>query len=123
LEASYIIKLLRPYYKNYNKRLIKSPKLYFLDTGLACFLLNIQDENQLSTHPLRGRLFEGFAISETLKNRFNRVRPDNLYYLKDSTGNKVDLICDQGVKVSAIEVKSGQTVTSDFFKGLDFTPN
>ena len=120
LEASYIIKLLQPYYKNYNKRLIKSPKLYFLDTGLACFLLNIQDETQLSTHPLRGALFESFVISEMLKNRYNRVLSDNLYYFRDSTGNEVDLIFDQGAGVSALEAKSGQTITSDFFKGLNF---
>jgi uncharacterized protein len=120
LEASYIIKLLRPYYKNFNKRLIKSPKLYFIDTGLAAFLLDISDESQMRTHPLRGALFENFVVSEFLKNRFNNGQTDNLFFFRDNTGNEVDLICDHGQKTDAVEVKSAQTVASDFFKGLRF---
>jgi uncharacterized protein len=120
LEASYIIKLLRPYYKNFNKRLIKSPKLYFIDTGLAAFLLDISDENQMKTHPLRGALFENFVVSEFLKNRFNNGQTDNLFFFRDNTGNEVDLICDHGQKTDAVEVKSAQTVAPDFFKGLRF---
>ena len=120
LEASYIIKLLRPFYKNFNKRLIKSPKLYFLDTGLASFLLDINDEKQMNTHPLRGSLFENFVISEFLKNRFNNGQTDNLFFFRDNTGNEVDLICDHGQKTDAVEVKSSQTIAPDFFKGLRF---
>ncbi len=120
LEASYIIKLLRPFYKNFNKRLIKSPKLYFLDTGLASFLLDINDEKQMNTHPLRGSLFENFVVSEFLKNRFNNGQTDNLFFFRDNTGNEVDLICDHGQKTDAVEVKSAQTIASDFFKGLRF---
>ena len=120
LEASYIVKLLRPFYKNFNKRLIKSPKLYFIDTGLASFLLNINDEKQMSTHPLRGALFENFVVSEFLKNRFNNGQTDNLFFFRDNTGNEVDLICDHGQKTDVIEVKSAQTIASDFFKGLRF---
>ncbi len=120
LEASYIIKLLRPFYKNFNKRLIKSPKLYFLDTGLASFLLNINDEKQMNTHPLRGSLFENFVVSEFLKNRFNNGQTDNLFFFRDNTGNEVDLICDHGQKTDAVEVKSAQTIAPDFFKGLRF---
>ena len=120
LEASYIVKLLRPYYKNFNKRLVKSPKLYFLDTGLASFLLDIQNEKQLKTHPLKGHLFESFVVSEMLKMRFNAGKTDNLYYFRDNIGNEVDLICNEGHKVNQIEIKSGQTISGDFFKGLNY---
>ncbi|RJP78479.1 MAG: ATP-binding protein [Desulfobacteraceae bacterium] len=118
LEASYLIKLLQPYYRNYNKRLIKAPKLYFLDTGLACFLLNIVNQDQLSSHPLKGALFETFVMTEILKKRFNSGKTDHLYFFRDNSGNEVDLICDYGEEVKAIEIKSGQTVAEDFFKGL-----
>ena len=120
LEASYIVKLLRPYYKNFNKRLVKSPKLYFLDTGLASFLLDIQNETQLKTHPLKGHLFESFVISELLKFRFNAGKTDNLYYFRDNIGNEVDLVCDDGYKTTQMEIKSGQTISRDFFKGLNY---
>ena len=120
LEASYIIKLLRPYYKNFNKRLIKSPKLYFLDTGLACFLLDIQNSGQLATHPLRGALFETFIVAELLKKRFNAVQTDNLFYFRDNIGNEVDIIWDRSPQPVPVEIKSGQTVSRDAFKGLDY---
>ena len=120
LEASYIIKLLRPYYKNFNKRLIKSPKLYFLDTGLACFLLDIHNPNQLATHPLRGALFESFIVSELLKKRFNAVQTDNLFYFRDNIGNEVDIIWDRSPQPVPVEIKSGQTISRDAFKGLDY---
>ncbi|MFC1591462.1 ATP-binding protein [Thermodesulfobacteriota bacterium] len=120
LEASFLIKLLRPYYKNFNKRLVKSPKLYFLDTGLACFLLGINDEKQLASHPLRGPLFESFVISEILKTRFNTCKTDNLFYFRDNVGNEVDFVLDHGISVDQIEAKSGKTIGSDFFKGLQY---
>jgi len=120
LEASYIIKLLRPYYKNFNKRLIKSPKLYFLDTGLACFLLDIHNPNQLATHPLRGALFESFIVAELLKKRFNAVQTDNLFYFRDNIGNEVDIIWDRSPQPVPVEIKSGQTISRDVFKGLDY---
>ncbi|MCK5783518.1 MAG: ATP-binding protein [Desulfobacterales bacterium] len=120
LEASYIIKLLRPFYKNFNKRLIKSPKIYFLDTGLAAFLLDIGNANQIKTHPVKGHLFENFVVAEMLKYRFNMGQTDNLYFFRDNTGNEVDLICDYGQTIDAIEIKSGQTAAADFFKGLRF---
>jgi hypothetical protein len=120
LEASYIIKLLKPYYKNFNKRLIKSPKLYFLDTGLACFLLDIQNPNQLATHPLRGALFESFIVAELLKKRFNAAQTDNLFYFRDNIGNEVDIIWDRSPQPVPLEIKSGQTVSRDAFKGLDY---
>lgn len=120
LEASYIVKLLRPYYRNFSKRLIKSPKLYFLDSGLAAFLLSIQNEEQLAAHPLRGSLFEGMVMSEILKQRFNRGLKDNLYFFRDNTGNEVDLVLDGGATADLIEIKSGRTVAQDFFKGIRY---
>lgn len=120
LEASYIIKLLRPYYKNFNKRLVKSPKLYFLDTGLAAFLLEIQNETQIATHPLKGMLFESFIVSEFLKRRFNAGKTDNFYFFRDNIGNEIDLIADHGLGMNAFEIKSGQTVNRSFFKGLSY---
>jgi uncharacterized protein len=120
LEAGDIIKLLRPYYKNFNKRLIKSPKLYFLDTGLIAYLLGIHTASQMASHPLRGALFESFVVSELLKARFNAGKADNLYFFRDSVGNEVDLILDRGAQVDQIEIKSGQTVSRDFFKGLNY---
>ncbi|MEW6218896.1 MAG: ATP-binding protein [Thermodesulfobacteriota bacterium] len=120
LEASYLVKLVPPYYRNFNKRLIKAPKLYFLDTGLAAFLLGIQDTRQLGSHPLRGLLFESLVVAEMLKKRFNAGQPDNLYFFRDSKGNEVDLVLDHGQEIDLIEVKGAQTVASDLFKGLRF---
>ncbi len=120
LEASFIIKLLRPYYRNFNKRLIKAPKLYFLDTGLASFLLGITKADQMFSHPLKGAIFETYVFSELLKARYNRGKADNLYYFRDSKGNEVDVICDNGNSLLQIEIKSGQTVNSDHFKGLEY---
>jgi uncharacterized protein len=118
LEASYIIKLLPPYYINPGKRLIKSPKLYFIDTGLAAFLLGIQNCDHVKTHPLRGALFENMIVSDLLKKRFNQGQTDNLYYLRDSKGHEVDVLLDYGPQIDLIEIKSTRTLGSDLFKGL-----
>ncbi|HFQ80988.1 MAG TPA: ATP-binding protein [Desulfobacterales bacterium] len=118
LESSYLVFLLKPHYKNFNKRLVKTPKLYFHDTGLAAWLLNIHDEAQLSIHPARGPLFENWVVSEYLKKRFNQGQNSNLYFWRDNTGNEVDIIIDQGDKLIPIEVKSGQTLSRDSYKGL-----
>lgn len=120
LEASYIIKLLQPYHNNLRKRVIKSPKLYFLDVGLATFLLGIQNKQQISTHPLRGQLFETLVVTELLKYRFNLGETDNLYFFRDSKGNEVDIIMEYGTQLLPIEIKSGTTITTDFFKGLNY---
>jgi len=120
LEASYIVKLLQPYHNNLRKRLIKAPKLYFLDTGLAAFLLGIQNSRQIATHPLRGQLFETLVLTELLKRRFNLGKPDNLYFFRDSKGNEVDIIIEEGDKLLPVEIKSGATITADFFKGLNY---
>lgn len=120
LESSFIIHLLRPHHQNFNKRIVKMPKLYFYDTGLACSLLGIQNANQLITHPLKGNLFENFIVGELIKERFNENRSNNLYFWRDNTGNEVDIILDDGINLHPIEIKSGQTITNDYFKGLQF---
>lgn len=118
LEASYIVHLLQPHHKNFNKRLIKAPKLYFHDVGLVARLLGIEEPEQLATHSMRGALFETWVVSELLKYRFNQGKRSNLYYWRDKTGNEIDIILDQGEKLFPIEVKSGQTVTKDYFKNI-----
>jgi hypothetical protein len=119
LEASYLVVLLSPHFKNFNKRLVKSPKLYFLDTGLAARLLGIQTVEQLALHPERGALFESWVVTELLKARYNQALSSNLYFWRDHTGNEVDIIVEQHNRLIPIEVKSGQTIGSDFLKGLN----
>lgn len=119
-EASYILYLLPPFYKNYNKRIRKSPKLFFIDVGLATHLLGIQNTDQLETHPLRGELFETFVIIEFLKNRYNQGKRSNLYYFRDNIGNEVDLIYETGFGPFPIEIKSSETFNSFFLKGIDY---
>lgn len=117
LEASYVITLLNPYYKNLNKRIIKSPKLYFIDVGLASFLLDIQNPKQLSTHYLRGNLFENLVIVELLKRRFNKAQLSNLYFFRDSNKNEVDCIMED-TELKAIEIKSAKSFSNSFIDGL-----
>jgi predicted AAA+ superfamily ATPase len=119
LEASYLIYLLRPHHANFNKRLVKIPKLYFYDVGLVSWLLGIRTSEQMETHPLRGNLFETFIIAELVKSRFNRGERPNLYFWRDSNGNEVDVIAEQGTALMPIEIKSGKTVARDSFAGLD----
>ncbi len=118
LEASYIIFLLSPYHKNFNKRIIKTPKLYFYDTGLACWLLSIQNYEQVNTHPMRGSLFESFIISEYFKSSFNKGLPGFYYFWRDRSGNEIDLLVEEGGKIRPVEIKSGATLNTDYFKGL-----
>jgi predicted AAA+ superfamily ATPase len=118
LEASYIVFRLPPHFANFGKRLVKSPKLYFHDTGLAAFLLGIQTPQQLAIHPARPALFETLVVCECLRDCFNNGKPSNLYFWRDSTGNEVDLLRDEAGTLYPIEVKSGQTVASDMFKAL-----
>jgi len=119
LEASFILFTLQPYYKNFSKRLIKSPKLYFYDTGLASYLLNLKDEIQLSTHYLKGSLFENFIILELLKHRFNNGLQSDIYFWRDNKKNEIDCIVD-GIEPHALEIKSGKTFTKDFIKMKKF---
>jgi len=120
LENSFIIYLLRPHYKNFNKRMVKMPKLYFYDTGLACALLGIQHAGQIFSHPLRGSLFENFVVSELLKNRYNSGLPANLYFWRTYSGNEIDILIDRGTSLYPIEIKSGQTVTEDYFREIKY---
>lgn len=120
LEASFLIILLKPFHTNFNKRLIKAPKLYFLDAGLAAYLLGIESSRQILTHPLRGALFETMVVSEFHKYRFNEGKSSNYYYYRDNNGNEVDLLFDYGGKIFPIEIKSGATVCSEFFKGIEY---
>jgi len=120
LESSFIIYLLRPHYKNFNKTLIKRPKLYFYDTGLVCSLLGITSILQLEVHPLRGSLFECLVVTELLKKRTNAGKQINLFYWRDKTGHEIDVIIDQGTTLLPIEIKAGKTVNSDFFKTLTY---
>jgi hypothetical protein len=119
LEASYIVFLLQPYHRNISKRLIKSPKLYFFDVGLAAFLLGIENEMQMSRDPLRGNLFENLVVAEALKYRYNQGKRSNLFFYRDSKGNEVDLLLVNGPDVLPIEIKAGMTITRDYFKGLN----
>lgn len=120
LEASFIVFLLRPHHKNFNKRLIKMPKLYFTDSGLASYLADIRDHRQLMNHPLKGGLFEGFIISELLKKRFNEGGENNLYFWRDKVGHEIDCLIDKGEDIEAVEIKSGLTVTEDYFKNMAY---
>ncbi len=118
LEASYVVFLLQPHHQNFGKRLVKTPKLYFVDTGLAAFLLGIRDPQHLSIHSARGALFENFVISELLKRRYNQGLPSNLFFWRNNAGVEVDLLIEQGEQLIPVEIKSGQTFTSDFLVGL-----
>ena len=118
LEASYVVFLLQPHYQNFGKRLVKTPKLYFVDTGLAAFLLGIRDPQHLSIHSARGALFENFVISELLKRRYNEGLPSNLFFWRNNAGDEVDLVIEQGEQLIPVEIKSGQTFSSDFLAGL-----
>jgi len=120
LEASFLVTLLRPYHRNFNKRLIKSPKLYFVDTGLLCYLLRIRTPEDLRLHALRGAIFESFVLSELLKSSLNRGDEPDLSFWRDSTGHEIDIVIEEAGEAVALEVKSGATVASDFFSGLRY---
>lgn len=119
LQASYIIFLLQPYHANFGKRFIKTPKLYFYDTGLACQLLKIKPD-ELILHPYRGNVFESLIIADLLKWHYNKGKVPTLYFWKDKTGNEIDCIIAQGQRLIPVEVKSGRTVGQRFFEGLSY---
>lgn len=120
LEASFIVYRLQPYYENIGKRLIKSPKLYFIDTGLAAWLLGIENTTQMQRDPLRGNLFENFIVMEALKARFNQGKESRLFFYRDSNGNEVDLVLQNGTQLTPIEIKSSQTWHNSFTKGTRY---
>ncbi|OYT88858.1 MAG: AAA family ATPase [Burkholderiales bacterium PBB3] len=114
LEASYLVARLPPYHRNFGKRLVKSPKLYFLDVGLMAWLLGIRDAASIQTHAARGALFETYVVSECIKQRFNAGQGADLYFWRDSAGHEVDLLFETPQGMQAIEIKSGSTFASDW---------
>ncbi len=118
LEAGYIVFILPPWYRNISKRLIKSPKIYFCDVGLASYLLGLENERHVSRDPLRGNLFENLVVMEALKYRYHRGRKSNLGFYRDGKGNEVDLILEVGSDVFPREIKVGETITPDYLKGF-----
>jgi hypothetical protein len=120
LEAIFLVTLLRPHHRNFSKRLVKSPKLYFLDSGLLCYLLRIRSPEDLGIHSARGSVFESFVVSEFVKSRLHRGEEPDVYFWRDSTGHEIDVLIDLGRKLIPVEVKSGQTVAGDFLDGLRY---
>ena len=114
LQASYLVTLLPPYYENISKRLVKSPKLYFNDPGLACFLLDIESPRQLERDKMRGAIFENYVVMEVIKHRYNRGLLDGVYFYRDSNQNEVDILLKEEGEITAIEVKSSMTYHSSF---------
>lgn len=114
LEASYIIMRLQPWSENSRKRLTKSPKLYFCDTGLACHLLDIESPEQLSRDKMRGHLFENLIVMEALKQRYNKGKESNIFFFRDAKGNEIDLLIREAGELKAIEIKSSQTYAPSF---------
>jgi predicted AAA+ superfamily ATPase len=121
LESSDIVYMLPPYHRNFGTRLVKTPKLYFLDVGLACWLLGIRSPDLLSVHPSRGALFETLVVSEFLKQRFNLGRPADLYFWRDNSGLEADLLFERDGRLQMVEIKSGQTVTTDYVRAAQKT--
>lgn len=120
LENSYILFLLQPWYNNMNKRIIKSPKLYFYDTGLLCYLLGIKSEAVLKRNHAYGAIFENWMISEIRKNNFNKAQNDGMYFFRDSAGNEVDLISERDGETIALEIKSSTQFTNEMLRGLKY---
>lgn len=119
LEASYIIKLVPPYYRNFNKRLTQHPKLYFYDTALACQLLTIRSQDELFNHPLRGALFESFIFSEFFKYNYNHNESPQIYFWRDAQGHEIDCVIEKSYNITVpIEIKASKTMSNSFFDGL-----
>ncbi len=123
LEASFIIFTLKPYYENFGKRLVKMPKLYFYDTGLACSLLGLQHHQEIHSHYLKGGLFENFIIAERVKQKYHQQQPIEYYFWRDKTGHEIDLLGAKGTTLYAIEIKAGKTVAPDYFSDLTYFGN
>jgi hypothetical protein len=118
LESSYILYRLQPYHSNFNKRLVKSPKLYFYDTGVACSLLGLHDENQVNLHYLKGALFENLIINEFIKRNFHRGENYQPYFWQDSHGKEIDCLLIAGEKITPVEIKSSKTMSTNYFDNL-----
>ena len=120
LESSYILYRLQPYYRNFSKRLVKSPKLYFHDTGVACSLLGIRDENQVNLHYMKGALFENLVIGEFIKRAFHRGENRQPYFWQDNHGREIDCLLVDGDRVTPVEIKSGRTMSTSYFDNLRY---
>lgn len=120
LEATFIVYRVYPHFNNFSKRLVKAPKFYFHDVGLMCYLLGIDNPQNLKNHPLKGAMFETLVVGELLKHRYNSVKESNLYYFRDNAGHEVDILMDTGVHCNATEIKLSETVHPDFFKDLKY---
>lgn len=120
LQTSYIAFLLNPFYANLNKRLTKTPKLYFYDTGLLCFLLGITEPGQLVNHPLRGSIFENLAVVELLKKRFNDGKLSNLCFYRENSGREADIVKEEGDRLDLYEIKSSKTYNKSFERNLTY---
>ncbi len=120
LETSYTAFRLQPYYKNIGKRLVKTPKVYFYDTGLVCWLLGITSAEDVAEHPMRGALFENMVVVEKLKQCFNKGKTSNIYFYRDQSQNEVDIIQENGLNIEAYEIKSASTYTSDFLSTIRY---
>ncbi|MFA6183739.1 MAG: ATP-binding protein [Parcubacteria group bacterium] len=118
LEATYIVIRIQPHHQNFSKRLIKSPKLYFYDTGLLCFLLGISSADDLKTHSFRGAIMENWVANEIVKSKCNAHKPNGIYFWRDNKGIEIDFVMEQGTKLYPIEVKSGKTINTDYFKNI-----
>lgn len=118
LEASYLVMRLPPYFRNFGKRLVKTPKLYFLDVGLAAWLLGIRDADTLNTHALRGALFETWVVTELVKERFNAGQPADLYFWRDNIGHEVDVVFESQGRLQPVEIKSGATFVTEWLAGV-----
>lgn len=119
LEASFILYRVPPYHRNFNKRLVKTPKLYFTDSGLMAWLLGIENAEQIVTHPLRGALFETWVVSEFVKRRTNAGQPPNLFFWRDRAGHEIDLLLQEGGEIRPVEIKSGATIQREAMRGLE----
>ncbi len=120
LESSYIVFPLTPFYQNFSKRIVKTPKLYFYDTGLVCYLLGIKDAKTLTTHALKGSLFENLILSEFQKQNHHKNLHQEFYFWRDTNGNEIDLLVPNVAQFDIFEIKSSQTILTEHFKGLDY---
>jgi len=123
LQASYLVTMLPPYYENITKRVVKTPKLYFNDPGLACYLLDVESPKQLALDKMRGAIFENMVVMECLKHRFNQGKEGNIFFYRDSNRQEVDILVKENGQLTAIEVKSSMTYQPDFAKTLKQLPH
>lgn len=118
LEASFVVYTLQPWHTNFNKRVVKSPKIYFYDTGLVCYLLGLKTKEEINIHFAKGAIFENFVLAEYIKNTWNKGEILASYFWRDSAGHEIDLLIDQGQNLKIVEIKSSKTIKQDFTKGL-----